>query len=152
MHGPWGSTSSRFQSPNPWMAIEIQKISRTSSSMLSNTSKLLGRPQKKQKWPLANIHLIDNAKLWWKSKVNDAHNGLGTINTWDNLKKELRAQLFLENVEYIPRRKLRELRHTGTIQDYMKQFSPVMLDICDMSDKYKVFIFVEGLKQSARTN
>ena len=61
----------------------------------------------------------------------------------NNLLKELRAQFFLENVEFIARR---------TIKDYVKQFSVVMLDMRDMSEKDKIFCFVEGLKPWARTN
>ena len=61
------------------------------------------------------------------------------------------AQFFLKNVEFIARRKLWELKHIGTISDYVKQFSAVMLDIRDMSKKDKVFCFVEGLKLWART-
>ncbi|KAA0053838.1 uncharacterized protein E6C27_scaffold135G002280 [Cucumis melo var. makuwa] len=69
-----------------------------------------------------------------------------TIDTWDVLKKELRSQFFLENVEILARRKLHDLKHTGTIREYVKQFAGLMLDICDMSEKDKVFCFVEGLK------
>ena len=33
----------------------------------------------------------------------------------------------------------------------MKQFVGLMLDICDMSEKEKIFSFVEGLKSWAKT-
>ncbi|KAA0059254.1 uncharacterized protein E5676_scaffold84663G00030 [Cucumis melo var. makuwa] len=41
-------------------------------------------------------------------------------------------------------------RHTGEIQEYVKQFVGLMLDIRDMSEKDKVFCFVKGLKPWAR--
>ncbi|TYK30028.1 uncharacterized protein E5676_scaffold587G00390 [Cucumis melo var. makuwa] len=75
-----------------------------------------------------------------------------TINTWDVLKRELCSQFFPENVEILARRKLRELKHNGSIQEYVKQFAGLMLDICDISEKDKVFCFVEGLKSWAKTN
>ncbi|KAA0035567.1 reverse transcriptase [Cucumis melo var. makuwa] len=69
----------------------------------------------------------------------------------DALKKELRSQFFPENVEILARRKLRELKHFGSIWEYVKQFARLMLDIRDMSEKDKVFCFVEGLKPWAKT-
>ena len=74
-----------------------------------------------------------------------------TQDTWDNLKKELCSQFFLENVEILAQRKLCELGHTGTIWKYVKQFTGLMLNICDMSENDKIFSFVEGLNQWART-
>jgi len=113
--------------------------------------KASGTVSEEVKVTLASMHLSDDAKLWWRSKVNDVEDGRCTIDTWGDFKKELRAQFFPENVEFIARRKLRELKHTGTIREYVKQFSTVMLDIRDMSEKDKVFCFVEGLKPWART-
>ncbi|KAL0446273.1 UNVERIFIED_CONTAM: hypothetical protein Slati_1755200 [Sesamum latifolium] len=47
-------------------------------------------------------------------------------------------------------RALRKLEHTGSMQDYVKSFSVLMLDIRDMSEKDKLFTFMEGLKPWAR--
>ncbi|KAA0053474.1 uncharacterized protein E6C27_scaffold190G00220 [Cucumis melo var. makuwa] len=69
----------------------------------------------------------------------------------DALKRELRSQFFPENVEILARQKLRELKHTGSIREYVKQFAGLMLDIRDMSKKDKVFCFVEGLKPWTKT-
>ena len=49
----------------------------------------------------------------------DIQEGRCTIDTWDALKGELRSQFFPENVEILARRKLRELKHTGNIRDYV---------------------------------
>ncbi|TYK11966.1 uncharacterized protein E5676_scaffold177G001500 [Cucumis melo var. makuwa] len=43
-------------------------------------------------------------------------------------------------------KKLHDVRHTGEIREYVKQFAGLMLDIRDMSEKDKVFCFFEGLK------
>ncbi|KAA0065445.1 uncharacterized protein E6C27_scaffold17G001260 [Cucumis melo var. makuwa] len=91
------------------------------------------------------MHLFDDAKLRWRSKVNDVQM-VDVPLMWEELKKELRAQLFPEYVKFIARSKLREFRHMGTIRDYANQFSVVMLGFRDMSEKDKVFCFVEGLK------
>ncbi|TYK01597.1 reverse transcriptase [Cucumis melo var. makuwa] len=100
---------------------------------------------------LATMHLSEDAKLWWRSRFVDIQEGRCTIDTWDALKRELRSQFFPENVEILARRKLRELKHTGSIREYVKQFAGLMLDIRDMSEKDKVFCFVEGLKPWAKT-
>lgn len=42
------------------------------------------------------------------------------INTWDKLKEELKLQFFPENVEYNALCALRDLKHTGTIREYVK--------------------------------
>lgn len=94
---------------------------------------------------LATMHLSEDAKLWWRSRYMDIQEGRCTIDTWDALKGELRSQFFPENVEILARRKLRELKHTGNIQDYVKQFAGVMLDIRDMTKKDS-FMFCRGLE------
>ncbi|KAA0057353.1 uncharacterized protein E5676_scaffold216G00080 [Cucumis melo var. makuwa] len=83
--------------------------------------------------------------------VTEEAKGRCTIDTWDALKRELRSQFFPENVEILARRKLRELKHTGSFWEYVKQFAGLMLDIRDMSEKDKVFYFFEGLKPWAKT-
>ncbi|KAL4018158.1 hypothetical protein IC575_021748 [Cucumis melo] len=97
------------------------------------------------------MHLSEDAKLWWRSQFVDIQEGRCIIDTSDALKRELRSQFFPENVEILARRKLRELKHTGSIREYVKQFTGLMLDIRDMSEKDKVFCFVEGLKPWAKT-
>ncbi|KAL0371757.1 UNVERIFIED_CONTAM: hypothetical protein Scaly_0857300 [Sesamum calycinum] len=62
------------------------------------------------------------------------------------MRKVIREQFFLENVEYNSRWALRKLEHTGIVRDYVKAFSTLMLDIRDMSENEKLFTFMEGLK------
>ena len=57
---------------------------------------------------------------------------------------------FSENVEILAQWKVRELKHNDTIREYVKQFARLMLDICGVSEKEKIFSFVEGLKLWAR--
>ena len=73
------------------------------------------------------------------------------IKTWGDLKQELKSQCFLENVEYNARQKFRELVQTGTVREFVRGFSTLMLDIRDMSEKDKMFYFFKGLKPWART-
>ncbi|KAL2226669.1 UNVERIFIED_CONTAM: hypothetical protein Sindi_2025600 [Sesamum indicum] len=65
----------------------------------------------------------------------------------DEARKAIREQFFPENVEYNARRALRKLEHTGSMREYVKAFSALMLSIRDMSEADKLFTFMEGLKQ-----
>ena len=101
---------------------------------------------------MATMYLSGDAKLWWRTKHDEMQWGLCTIETWEQLKHELKLQFFPENVEYNARHALRDLKHTGTIRDYVKQFSGLMLDIKDMSEKDKLFFFLERLKPWVELN
>ena len=65
------------------------------------------------------MYLIDDAKLWWRTKVQDVEDGLCTIDSWEDLKRELREQFLPENAEHIAMEKIVALKHTGNIRDYV---------------------------------
>ncbi|XP_028062320.1 uncharacterized protein LOC114265704 [Camellia sinensis] len=99
---------------------------------------------------MATMYLSGDAKLWWWTKHDEIQHGLCTIETWEQLKHELKLQFFPENAKYNAQRPLQDLKHTSTITEYVKQFSRLMLDIKDMSEKDKLFFFLEGLKSWAK--
>jgi hypothetical protein len=99
----------------------------------------------------ATMYLGGDAKLWWRTKYADIQANRVRIDSWDLLKEAIRSQFFPENVEYEARRALRELKHTSSIREYVKAFSGHMLNIRDMSEKDKLFTFIEGLKPWTRT-
>ncbi|KAL0447603.1 UNVERIFIED_CONTAM: hypothetical protein Slati_1888200 [Sesamum latifolium] len=98
----------------------------------------------------ATMYLTGDAKLWWRIKYSEVQANQVRLDTWALLREAIRVQFFPENVEYNARRALRKLEHTGSMQDYVKAFSALMLDIRDMSEKDKLFTFMEGLKPWAR--
>ncbi|XP_070020438.1 uncharacterized protein [Nicotiana sylvestris] len=97
------------------------------------------------------MYLQGDAKLWWRGKYEAIKIGEDTLQTWDELKASIHLQFFPEIVEYNARRKLRELRHTRSVLEYVHEFSTLMLNIRDMGDKDKLFAFIEGLKPHACT-
>ena len=99
---------------------------------------------------VASVHLIDDAKLR-STKVQDIENGLCTIDSCEDHKRELKDQFFPENIEYIAREKLITLKQTGSIKDYVRQFSTLMLNIRGTSEKDKVFLIINGLQPWAKT-
>ncbi|KAL0294274.1 UNVERIFIED_CONTAM: hypothetical protein Sangu_3222100 [Sesamum angustifolium] len=99
----------------------------------------------------ATMYLTGDAKLWWRTKYAEIQANQVRLDTWALLREAIREQFFPENVEYNARRALRKLEHTGSVRDYVKTFSALMLDIRDMSEKDKLFTFMEeGLKPWAR--
>ncbi|XP_073098844.1 uncharacterized protein [Elaeis guineensis] len=78
---------------------------------------------------LAIMYLTGDAKLWWRTRYEDIQAGRCTIASWEDLKREIKAQFLSENVEFIARRNLRHLKQTETVREYVKQFSALMLDI-----------------------
>lgn len=51
------------------------------------------------------------------------------------MKKELKLQFLPENVEYLTRTSLMQLKHSSSIRDYIKKFTTLMLDTIDMTKK-----------------
>ena len=103
-----------------------------------------------EKVSLATMYLRGDAKLWWRVKCEDVKAGLCHVDTWEDLRKELEAQFLPENVGEMARRKLRDLRQTGTIREYVKAFAAIMLDLRGMDEADKLFQFKEGLQPWAR--
>ena len=83
--------------------------------------------------------------------MQDIENELCTIDSWEHLKRELRDQFFPQNIEHLAMEKLIALKQTGSIRDYVRQFSTLMLDIRGTSEKDKVFFFINGLQLWAKT-
>ncbi|XP_038890158.1 uncharacterized protein LOC120079815 [Benincasa hispida] len=140
----------KIPEPKPFCGVREAKALENFIFDLEQYFKATNTVTEESKVTIATMHLIEDAKLWWRSRFTDIQEGRCTIDTWDRLKQELRSQFFPENVEILARRKLRELKQTSNIRDYVKQFAGLMLDIRDMSEKDKVFCFVEGLKPWAK--
>lgn len=96
----------------------------------------------------APTFLRDAAQLWWRRRYAD-QNG-NAIQTWEQFKAELRKHFVPHNAEMESRAKLRRLRHTGNILDYVKEFTTIMLEISDLPEKEALFQFRDGLKDWAK--
>ncbi|KAE8653146.1 hypothetical protein Csa_019871, partial [Cucumis sativus] len=96
----------------------------------------------------APTFLRDAAQLWWRRRYAD-QNG-NAIQTWEQFKAELRKHFVPHNAEMESRAKLRSLRHTGNILDYVKEFTTIMLEISDLPEKEALFQFRDGLKDWAK--
>ncbi|KAG9459162.1 hypothetical protein H6P81_003670 [Aristolochia fimbriata] len=72
--------------------------------------------------------------------------GIASVETWEQFKKELKAQFYPEDVDYQARKELRALKQIGMIQEYVSKFNSLMLQIPDMSDQDKLFSFLAGVR------
>lgn len=97
----------------------------------------------------ATMYLSDDAALWWRRRQEDIKKGLVRIATRDEFKGELKKQFYPENAVEIAMRRLRGLRQTGTIRDYVSQYLPLMLEIPDMEESTRLIFFMDGLKDWA---
>ena len=67
------------------------------------------------------------------------------------MKKELKDQFLPTNTAWMARESLKKLKQTGSVRDYVKEFSSLILDIKDMSEVDKLFNFMSGLQGWAQT-
>ncbi|KAH9722467.1 Endonuclease [Citrus sinensis] len=99
----------------------------------------------------APTYLRGAAQLWWRRKHGEMGKGICAIDTWADFKQELRKQFAPSNTEKEARVRLRRLKQSGSIRDYINEFTTLMLEISDMSDKDSLFYFQDGLKDWAKT-
>lgn len=96
-----------------------------------------------EKVSITSMYLFGDAKLWWRTRMgDDAESGRPEITTWETLKRELKEQFLPSNSTWLARESLKRLKHTGSVRDYVKEFSSLMLDIRNMSDEDKLFNFI----------
>ena len=72
--------------------------------------------------------------------------GICTIGTWKDFKREIKRQFYPEDVAYLARKNMRRLKHTGSIRDYVKEFSSLMLEIPNMTEEELLFNFMDNLQ------
>ncbi|VFQ79625.1 unnamed protein product [Cuscuta campestris] len=106
--------------------------------------------EEKRKVDMASLFLEDTAMVWWRRRQGDMEKGTCTIDTWAEFKSELKKQFYPSNVEEEARGKLRRLQHKGSIREYVKEFTEVLLEIPDYPNKEAFFAFMDGLQQWAR--
>ncbi|KAJ9689560.1 hypothetical protein PVL29_014977 [Vitis rotundifolia] len=94
----------------------------------------------------ATLYLTDTATLWWRRRFADMEKGICIIETWEDFKREIKRQFYPEDVAYLARKNMRHLKHTGSIRDYVKEFSSLMLEIPNMTEEELLFNFMDNLQ------
>ncbi|CAN6479603.1 unnamed protein product [Victoria cruziana] len=112
------------------------KLYQTANSILSDKMKITS----------AVMLLVDDVMLWWRRRSSDHEKRLCHIDTWAEFKQKMRDFFLPKDTEYSARRKLLELKQTGSIYDYVKAYQAKMLEIMSMSDEDRLFHFMVGLQ------
>nr|XP_010312994.1 uncharacterized protein LOC104644612 [Solanum lycopersicum] len=76
--------------------------------------------------------------------------GACQIDDWEQFKTELKRQFYPQNVVHEARRRLRELKQTSSIRDYVKEFTKLTLQIPSLTSEDLLFYFLEGLQNLAK--
>ncbi|GKV49230.1 hypothetical protein SLEP1_g55993 [Rubroshorea leprosula] len=98
---------------------------------------------------MATMYFEHDATLWWRRRHAEMQRGLCNINTWEVFKGEFHKQFYPENAEEAAMKKLRVLKHTGLIKDYIREYNSLMLEIPDMTEKNRLLYFMDGLQRWA---
>ncbi|RVW24815.1 hypothetical protein CK203_080348 [Vitis vinifera] len=69
-----------------------------------------------------------------------------TIETWEDFRREIKRQFYPEDMAYLARKNMQRLKHTGSIRDYVKEFSSFMLEIPNMTQEELLFNFMDNLQ------
>ncbi|XP_043809670.1 uncharacterized protein LOC122722623 [Manihot esculenta] len=112
--------------------------------------KALGIVEDARKIDHAPLYLADTAMVWWRRREADIEKGTCTLETWDDFKRELKRQFYPVNAAHEARARLRRLTQRGTIRDYVKEFTEVILEIPGYPDNEALFAFMDGLQHWAR--
>ncbi|XP_069152656.1 uncharacterized protein [Solanum lycopersicum] len=96
---------------------------------------------------ITTMYLTGDAKLWWRTRnADDVSAGRPRIEMWNKLIKEMRDQFIPSNASWLARDKLKRLRQTGSVREYIKEFTSMMLDIQNMSNDDKLHNFISGMQ------
>ncbi|XP_069145638.1 uncharacterized protein [Solanum lycopersicum] len=97
-------------------------------------------------------YLADMAILWWKRKEAEISKGTCTIKIWEEFREEFKKAFFPNNVVYEVKHKFHELKQTGNIRAYVKEFTTLTLQIPNLTDEDMLFNFMDGLQNLAKTD
>lgn len=81
--------------------------------------KALHLEDEEDKFQTAFIYFTDDAMLWWRRRSAEAEKGQCELKIWEHFVRQLKAQFYLEHVEYLVWRQLQRLKHRWTLKEYV---------------------------------
>ncbi|CAM8925756.1 unnamed protein product [Rhodiola kirilowii] len=111
----------------------------------------LGVENESVKIRTAALYLTDTAMLWWRRRRQDIEKGTCSIDLFVDFKKDLKRQFYPEDAEEEAWSRLRNLKQRGSIRDYVKEFTTLILEVPDLSDKEALRYFKDGLQPWVKT-
>jgi len=98
----------------------------------------------------ATLLLTDNALMWWRRRSMEIDQGTFTLETWDAFKKDIMLHFYPENAKYEAKEKLRWLKQTGSVKDYVATFTNLLFEVPTMTEEDKLIFFMGGLQNWAK--
>ncbi|CAL8135286.1 unnamed protein product [Prunus armeniaca] len=98
----------------------------------------------------ATLFLTDNALMWWRRRSMEIEQGTFTLENWDDFKKDIMLHFYPENAKYEAKEKLRWLKQTGNVKDYVAMFTNLLFEVPSMTDEDKLMYFMSGLQNWAK--
>uniref|UniRef100_A0A803N0S9 Retrotransposon gag domain-containing protein n=1 Tax=Chenopodium quinoa TaxID=63459 RepID=A0A803N0S9_CHEQI len=99
---------------------------------------------------VVTMYLGDDAILWWRRREQDIKSGSCSIRTWDQFKEDFKKQFRPHDAAKVSMMKLRELKHSSTIKEYIKQFTTLVLEVDDLPEATQRIYFIGGLQRWAQ--
>nr|CAN74380.1 hypothetical protein VITISV_007943 [Vitis vinifera] len=94
------------------------------------------------------LYLIGTTTLWWSWRFANMKKDICTIEMWEDFKRKIKKQFYLEDVAYLARKNMRCLKHTCSLHNYVKEFSSLMLEIPNMTEEELLFNFMDNLGET----
>ncbi|KAM1624981.1 hypothetical protein ACFX2K_023117 [Malus domestica] len=98
----------------------------------------------------ATMFLADNALMWWRRRSMEIEQGTFSLTTWDEFKKDLMLHFYPQNAKYEAKEKLRWLKQTGSVKDYVNAFVSLLFEVPNMLEEDKLMYFMNGLQNWAK--
>ncbi|GJW49012.1 putative retrotransposon gag domain, aspartic peptidase domain protein [Tanacetum coccineum] len=90
--------------------------------------------------------------LWeMEQYLEDIERGTVTIDTWPKFVVDFKKQLYPENAKNEAKSRIRKLKQSRMIHEYVKEFTTFVLEIPELSDQDSLFYFLDGLQGWAKT-
>ncbi|KAL4325712.1 hypothetical protein GQ457_11G032710 [Hibiscus cannabinus] len=109
-----------------------------------------GIEEDKTKVCTASNYLTDVALLWWRVRCDEGEDGTIPFKTWKDFHFAFKEYFYPKNAQEDARAKMRQLKHDGTILEYVRKFSELKLQLPGLSDAEGFFDFKNGLQKWAR--
>jgi len=101
--------------------------------------------------PLASMHLRASALLWWRERCNAVKRDVeDPIQTWTDFVARLRRYLQPADQARMFKFKLKDLKQTGSLTNYVSEFLDLALQLPELNDAEKVDSFVWGLQSQTK--
>uniref|UniRef100_A0A803MP99 Ty3 transposon capsid-like protein domain-containing protein n=1 Tax=Chenopodium quinoa TaxID=63459 RepID=A0A803MP99_CHEQI len=99
---------------------------------------------------VVTMYLGDDAILWWRRREQDIKSGSCSIRTWDQFKEDFKKQFRPHDAAKVSMMKLRELKHSSTIKEYIKQFTTLVLEVDNLPEAAQLIYSIGGLQRWAQ--